>query len=54
MTKRELTDALTAAKDEYRDALQLIWDNINQGQRKQLYKREEIKAISDRFEVEIE
>lgn len=52
MTKTELnanTDACIAATH---DALQLLWDNINKGQRKQLYKVPEIKALLDRYGVE--
>jgi hypothetical protein len=51
MTKRELTDALNAAKDEYREGLQTIWDNTNKGQRNKMLKNEQIKAILDRFGV---
>ncbi len=54
MTRDELTAALDAAKKEYKDGLQLLWDNINKGQRKQLYKRPEIKAILDRFGVTVD
>lgn len=36
-----------------REALQLLWDNINKGQRKQLYKDEQIKALLDRYGVEV-
>ena len=52
MTRDELTAAMQAAMQEYHDSLQLLWDNINKGQRKQLYKIPEIKAILDRFNVE--
>ena len=53
MTKTELTQATDACIAETHDALQLLWDNINQGQRKQLYKREDIKALLDRYGVEV-
>lgn len=49
-----LTAALKAAKQDYHDSLQLLWDNINKGQRKQLYKVPEIKSILDRFGVEVD
>lgn len=52
MKKSELTAAVAAVKDETRDALQELWDNINQGQRKQLAKRENIKALLDRYGVD--
>lgn len=54
MTKAELDAAMTATKQEYKDSLQTLWDNINKGQRKQLYKIPEIKAILDRFGVEVD
>lgn len=52
MKKLDLTAATNAAKTEYKEALQTLWNNINQGQRKQLIKNEAIKAILDRFGVE--
>ena len=54
MTKTELNNATNACIAETHDALQLLWDNINQGQRKQLYKREDIRALLDRYGVETE
>lgn len=51
MKKAELKAALSASKAEYKDGLQTIWDNTNKGQRKQLLKKPEIKAILDRFGV---
>jgi len=47
-------DMAKAVWNESHDALQTLWDNINRGQRKQLYKIPEIKAILDRFGVEVE
>lgn len=52
MTKTELTQATDACIETTRDALQLLWDNINKGQQKQLYKRPEIKELLDRYGVE--
>ena len=54
MTKAELTQATDACVSATRDALQTLWDNINKGQQKQLYKREEIKALLDRYNVKAE
>ena len=54
MTKAELTANTDACIDETHDALQLLWDNINKGQQKQLYKQPEIKALLDRYGVEVE
>ena len=54
MTKTELTAAVAAAKNEARDALQLLWDNVNKGQKKQILKRAEVRAMFDRFGVAYE
>ena len=53
MKRNELKLATDACIATTKDALQLLWDKINQGQRKQLYKREEIKALLDRYGVEV-
>lgn len=52
MTKQKLEKAVTACKAETKDALQTLYDNINKGQRKQIAKRPEIKALFDRYGVE--
>lgn len=52
MTRSELAAATDACVASTREALQTLWDSINQGQRKQLYKRPEIKALLDRYGVE--
>ena len=54
MTKTELTQATDVCIETMRAALQTLWDNINQGQRKQLYKREDIKELLDRYGVEVD
>ena len=51
MLKSELKEKTQAVKDETRAALQLLYDSINRGQQKQLVKREEIKALFDRYGV---
>ena len=51
MLKSELQEKTQAMKDETRTALQLLYDRINHGQQKQLVKREEIKALFDRYGV---
>lgn len=53
MTKEELAAAMAEAKQSYKDSLQLLWENINRGQQKQLYKIPEIKALLDRFGVSV-
>ena len=53
MKRNELKLATDVCIATTKDALQLLWDNINKGQRKQLYKREDIKALLDRYGVVI-
>lgn len=52
MTKDELVAAVSAAKTETHDALQLIWDNTNKGQRNKMLKNPEIKELLERYEVD--
>lgn len=54
MIRTELIQATELCIEHTREALQTLWDNINHGQRKQLYKRAEIKALLDRYGVEAE
>lgn len=51
MTKGELSRSVGKCKDETRNALQTLFDNVNKGQRKQLVKIDEIKEMFDRFGV---
>lgn len=51
MTKTELTIAVEAAKTTTREALQTVYDALNQGQKKQLLKNEQVKALFDLYEV---
>lgn len=51
MTKTELNAAVEAAKLETRNALQTVYDALNQGQQKQIVKDEAVKALFDRFGV---
>lgn len=52
MKKQELDERLIALKLETKDALQLVWDNVNKGQKKQMLKKPEIKALLDRYGVQ--
>ena len=51
MTYLEMAQAL---KTETHDALQLIVDGLNHGQRQKLVKNDEVKALLDRYEVDYE
>ena len=52
MTRDELMAVVEAAKMETKDALQTVYDALNQGQQKQLLKDEAIKILFDRYGVE--
>lgn len=52
MTKQELVVKVAAVKTETKNALQLVYDELNNGQRKKLLKDEVIKALFDRYGVE--
>ena len=53
MTKNELTMKTDAAVLETRNALQTVYDSLNQGQQKKLLKDEKVKALFDLYGVEV-
>lgn len=48
------TEKAQALKAETHDALQLVVNELNHGQRQKLAKNEKVKALLDRYEVEYE
>lgn len=52
MNKETLNKAVEICKAETKEALQTVFDELNNGQQKKLLKSEKIKAIFDRFGVE--
>ena len=52
MKRQDLFDKVAAAKTETKDALQTMYDALNQGQRKKILKNEKVKALFDRHGVE--
>lgn len=52
MTKQELKDKMAAFKAETKDALQIVYDSMNQGQQKKIIKEAAVKALFDRYGVE--
>ena len=54
MKKQTLSSAVTKAKAETKDALQTVYDALNQGQRKQIVKDEKVKALFELYGVETE
>lgn len=53
MTKQELTTKTDAVINETRDALQLVYDSLNNGQQKKLMKNEDVAALFERYGVEV-
>jgi hypothetical protein len=51
MTKNELKEKTDRAVNETRDALQTVYDSLNNGQQKQIVKNEAVKALFDRYGV---
>lgn len=52
--KEQLTAAVASAKSETREALQTVFNALNQGQQKKIVKEAAVKEIFDRFGVEYE
>lgn len=52
MRKETLKTAVNEAKTETKNALQTMYDALNQGQQKQIVKHEEVKALFDLYGVE--
>ena len=51
MNKNTLNEAVNACKAETKEALQTVYDELNNGQQKKLIKDENIKAIFERYGV---
>jgi hypothetical protein len=52
MTKAQLEAAVTAAKADTREALQVVYDALNQGQQKKIVKDDKVRALFDLYGVE--
>lgn len=50
----ELTDKVLAYNREIRNALQTVYDELNQGQRKKLLKSQVVKSMFERHGVDYE
>jgi hypothetical protein len=53
MRKQELFDKTEAVMNETREALQTVYDALNQGQQKKLLKDEKVAALMERYGVEV-
>ena len=54
MRKTELTSAVEVAKEETKNALQTVYDALNQGQQKKILKDETVKALFALYGVKYE
>ena len=54
MTKTELQEAVNKAKAETKEAMQTMYDALNQGQQKKIVKNEEVKKLFDLYGVQYE
>ncbi len=52
MTRKELIVAVENVKAETKNALQTVYDALNQGQQKKIVKNEAVKALFDLYGVE--
>lgn len=52
MIKKDLLEKVAKVKTETKDALQMVFDSLNQGQQKKLLKEEAIKSLFDRYGIE--
>ena len=54
MKKTELNEKVQAVKSETTEALQTVYDALNQGQQKKIIKNQSVKTLFDRYSVEYE
>lgn len=52
MTKSRLDMVVAEAKAETKDALQTVYDSLNQGQQKKILKDDVVKKLFDLYGVE--
>lgn len=53
MNKDTLNKAVEVCKNETKEALQTVFNELNNGQQKKLLKNEKIKALFERYGVEV-
>lgn len=53
MDKETLNQAVENRKSEIREALQTVYDSLNQGQQKKLLKDDKVKALFELYEVTV-
>lgn len=53
MLRKDLYERVKALKEETKNALQEVYNELNNGQQKKLLKNETIKALFERYGVEV-
>lgn len=53
MNKDTLNKAVEVCKNETKEALQTVFNELNNGQQKKLLKNEKIKVLFERYGVEV-
>lgn len=53
MLKSELNHAVENCRIQTKEALQMVYNALNQGQQKQIVKDEKVKALFDLYGVEL-
>lgn len=51
ISKEKLQQNVDAVKNETKEALQLMYDSLNNGQQKKLVKNAEVKALLERYGI---
>lgn len=52
MRRNKLTKAVNETRAEIKDALQTVYDAMNNGQQKKILKNEKVKALFDLYGVD--
>ena len=54
MKKQELKEKTDKVVEQTKEALQIMYDALNQGQQKKILRDEKVKELFDRYEVNYE
>lgn len=53
MLRQDLYNRVKEVKEETKAALQMVYDELNHGQQQKILKNEEVKALFERYGVEV-
>ena len=54
MDKTTLNEAVKTCKDTTREALLTVYEALNQGQQKKILKDEKVKALFERYDINVD